>query len=79
MRVPILASYFYESQISRQTYIETIQPRLFEEWMEKRHQQDTNLCGACARPTDEHPLVRGAGEFSHMGGLVLCAATIWGG
>ena len=28
----MLSSYFYVSQVSRQTYIETMQPRLFEEW-----------------------------------------------
>jgi len=26
-----------------------MQPRLFEEWIEKEYQQDANLCGACAR------------------------------
>jgi len=36
-----------------------MQPRLFEEWIGKGHQQNANLCGACARPADELPLVRG--------------------
>ena len=54
----MLSSYFYVSQVSRQTYIETMQPRLFEEWIEKGHEQDTNLCGAYARPTNERSLVR---------------------
>ena len=38
-----------------------MQPRPFEEWIEKGHQRDANLCGACARPTDERSLVRGTG------------------
>jgi len=29
-----------------------MQPRPFEEWIEKGHQRDANLCGAYARPTD---------------------------
>jgi len=52
------------SQISRQTYIETMQPRPFEEWIEKGHQQDANLCGACARTTDKHSLLRGGGGYN---------------
>jgi len=35
----ILLSYFYVSQVSRQKYIKTMQPRPFEEWIEKGHQQ----------------------------------------
>jgi hypothetical protein len=27
-----------------------MQPRPFEEWIEKGHQRDANLCGAYARP-----------------------------
>jgi len=43
----MLSSYFYVSQVSRQTYIETMQPRLFEVWIENRgHHRDANLCGA---------------------------------
>ena len=30
----MLSSYFYVSQVLRQTYIETMQPRPFEEWIE---------------------------------------------
>jgi len=45
-----------------------MQPRLFEEWIKKRHQQDANLCGAYARPTDESSLVRG-GEGNNQGSL----------
>jgi len=56
------------SQVSRQAYIETMQPRLFEEWIEKGHQQDANLCSAYARPTDERSLVRG-GEGYNQGSL----------
>ena len=36
-----------------------MQPRPFEEWIEKGYQRDANLCGACARPTDKRLLVRG--------------------
>jgi len=61
----ILSSYLYVSQVSRQTYIETIQPRLYEEWIEKGHQRDANLCGAYARPTHECSLVRGGEEYNH--------------
>ena len=31
----MLSSYFYVSQVSRQAYIEIMQPRPFEEWIEK--------------------------------------------
>ena len=58
----MLSSYFHVSQVSRQTYIKTIQPRPFEEWIKKGHQRDANLCGAYARPTDERSLVRGGKE-----------------
>jgi len=44
----MLSSYFYVSQVPRQTYIETMQPKPFEEWIEKGHQRDANLCGAYA-------------------------------
>jgi len=57
----MLSSYFNVSQVSRQTYIETMQPRLFEKWIEKGHQRDANLCSAYARPTNERSLVRGRG------------------
>jgi len=30
-----------------------MQHRPFEEWIEKGHQQDANLCSAYARPKDE--------------------------
>ena len=64
----ILSSWFYVSQVSRQIYIETMQSRPFEEWIEKGHQQDANLCSAYARPTDERSLVRG-GEGYNQGSL----------
>jgi len=32
-----------------------------EDWIEKGYQRDANLCGACAHPIDERPLVRGRG------------------
>jgi len=60
----MLSSYFNVSQVSRQTYIETMQPRPFEEWIEKGHQRDANLCGAYARPRDERSLVRGRGGYN---------------
>ena len=41
-----------------------MQPRLFEEWIERGHQRDANLCGACARPTDKRSLVRGGGGYN---------------
>jgi len=59
--VKVLSSYFYVSQLARQTYIWTMWQRPFGEWIEKGHQRDANLCGACARPTDERSLVRGGG------------------
>jgi len=49
-----------------------MQPRPFEEWIWKGHQRDTNLCGAYARPTDEHSLVRG-GEGYNQGSFVYFA------
>ena len=60
----VSSSNFYVSQISLQTYIETIQPGPFEEWIKKGQQRDANLCGACARPTDERSLVRGGGGYN---------------
>jgi len=46
--------------------------RLFEEWIEKGLQRDTNLCGAYAHPTDERSLVRG-GEGYNQGSFVYFA------
>jgi len=60
----MLSSYFDLSQVSRQTYIETMQPILFEEWIEKGHQRDANLFGAYVRPTNERSLVRGRGGYN---------------
>jgi len=60
----MLSSYFNVSQVSRQTYIEIMQPRPFEEWIEKGYQRDANLCGAYARPTHERSLVRGRGGYN---------------
>jgi len=45
-----------------------MQPRPFEEWIEKGHEQDTNLCSAYARPADERSLVR-RGEGYNQGFL----------
>jgi len=41
-----------------------MQPRPFDKWIEKGHQQDANLCGAYARPTNERSLVRGRGGYN---------------
>jgi len=60
----MLSSYFYVFQVSRQTYIETMQPKPFEEWIEKGHQRYANLCSAYARPTNERSLVRGRGGYN---------------
>jgi len=46
--------------------METMQPRPFEEWIEKGHQRNANLCGAYARPTDERSLVRGGGGYNQI-------------
>jgi len=73
----MLSSYFYVSQVSCQTYIKTMQPRLFEEWIEKGHQKDANLCGAYARPTIEHSLVRGRGGYN-QGSVVYFAKACEG-
>jgi len=54
-----------------------MQPRLFEEWIEKGHQRDTNLCGAYARPTDERSLVRGGGDYN-QGSFVYLAKACGG-
>jgi len=71
-----LASYFYVSQVSCQTYIETMQTRPFKEWIEKGHQRDANLCGAYARPTNERSLVRGRGGYNQ--GSVVYFAKVCG-
>jgi len=54
-----------------------MQPRLFEEWIEKGHQRDANLCGAYARPTNKHSLVRG-GEGYNQGSFVYFAKVCGG-
>jgi len=41
-----------------------MKPRPFEEWIEKGHQRDANLCSAYARPTDERSLVRADGGYN---------------
>jgi len=73
----MLSLYFYVSQVSRQTYIETMQPRPFEEWIEKGHQQDANLCGDYARPTNECSLVRKRGGYN-QGSFVYFAKASGG-
>jgi len=73
----ILSSYFNMSQVSRQTYIEIMQPRPFEEWIEKGHQRDVNLCSAYARPTNERTLVRGRGG-NNQGSFVYNAKACGG-
>jgi len=54
-----------------------MQPRLFEEWIEKGHQRDANLCGAYARPTNERSLVRGRGVYK-QGSFVYFAKACGG-
>jgi len=71
----ILSSYFYVSQVSRKTFIETIQPKPFEEWIEKGHQRDANLCGTYARHTNERSLVRGRGGYN-QGSFVYFANRV---
>jgi len=68
------SSYFYVSQITRQTYIETMQPRPFEEWIEKGHQRDANLSGTYARPIDERSLMRGGGGYNQGSCVYLAKA-----
>jgi len=51
-----------------------MQPRPFEEWIEKGHQRHANLCGAYARPTDERSLVRGGGEYNQGSFVYLAKA-----
>ena len=70
----VLSSYFYVSQVSRQTYIETMQPRPFEGWIEKGHQRDANLCGAYARPTDERSLDREGGGYNQGSSVYFAKA-----
>ena len=70
------------SQVSHQTYFETMQPRLLEEWIEKGHQPDANLCGAYACPTVEHSLVRGGGGHNQGSFVYLakaCGAWVFAG
>ena len=38
------------SQVSCQTYIQTMQPRPFKEWIEKKSKRDTNETPTCAVP-----------------------------
>jgi len=73
----MLSSYFDVSQVSRQTYNETMQPRPFEEWIEKGQQRDANLCGAYARPTNERSLVRERGGYNQ--GSFVYFAKAWRG
>jgi len=73
----MLSSYFYVSQVSRQTYIKTMQPRPFEEWIKKGHQRDTNLCGAYVRPTNKSSLVKGRGGYN-QGSFVYFAEACGG-
>ena len=54
-----------------------MQSRPFEGWIEKGHQQDVNLCGAYARPTNERSLVRG-GRGYNQGSFVYLAKACGG-
>jgi len=51
-----------------------MQLRPFEEWIKEGYQQDANLCGACARPTDERSLVRGEGGYNQDSFIYLAKA-----
>jgi len=51
-----------------------MQPRPFEELIEKGHQQDANLRGACARSTNERSLVRGGGRYNKGSFVYLAKA-----
>jgi len=73
----ILSLYLYVSQVSLQTYIETMQPIMFEEWIEKGQQRDASLCRAYARPTDERSLVRGGTGYKQ--GFFVYFAKACGG
>jgi len=54
-----------------------MQPRPFEDWIEKGHKRDANLCGAYARPTNERSLVRGRGGYN-QGSFVYFAKACGG-
>ena len=54
-----------------------MQPRPFEEWIEKGHQQYANLCSAYARPANERSLVRGRGGYN-QGSFVYLAKACGG-
>jgi len=64
-------------EVLRQAYIKTMQPRPFEEWIEKGHHRDANLCGVCARPTHENSLMRGGGGYN-QGSFVYFAKACGG-
>jgi len=51
-----------------------MQHRPFEEWIEKGHQQDANLCSAYARPKDE----RCEGRRGVQPRLFVYFAKAWG-
>ena len=51
-----------------------MQPRPFEEWIEKGHQRDANLCGAYTLPTDEPSLVRRGGGYNQGSFVYLVKA-----
>jgi len=74
----MLSSYFHVSQVSRQTYTKTMQPRPFEDWIDKGHQREANLFSAYARPTNERSLVRGRGGYN-QGSVVYSVAKACGG
>jgi len=73
----MLSSYLYVSQVSHQTYIETMQPRPFEEWIEKGHQRDANRCGAYASQKKEQSVVRERGGYN-QGSFVYFAKACGG-
>ena len=51
-----------------------MKPRPFEEWIEKGHQRDTNLCGSYSRPINERSLVRERGGYTQGSFVYLSKA-----
>jgi len=47
------------------------EPKLFQEWIEKGHQRDANLCGACIRPINKRSLVRGGGGYNQASSVYI--------
>jgi len=63
---------YHVKHISKQCNLDRLKSGL-----KKGHQQDANLCGAYARPTNERSLVRG-GEGYNQGSFVYFAKVCGG-